>query len=179
MILVIILLKYKNRLRESKLEKELIQSKKEELNLKLESKNKALIAKAMQEIHRSELIQEILEDLKEIKIKAVKKETESAINFIQKRLEKDTNSNIWEEFELSFDQVHETFYNNLQEKHPVLTSKDRRLCALLVLDLSSKEIAQITGQDYKSVENARTRLRKKLDLTNTKSDLTAYLNSLK
>ena len=179
LLIFILLIKYKNKLRQSKLENELVKAKKEELDIRLELKNKVLIAKAMKEINRTEFIQDILTDLKEIKIKAVKKETQQAISFIQKRLEKDSDSNIWEEFELSFEQVHERFYNNLDEKHPELTSKDKRLCALLVLNLTSKEIAQITGQDYKSVENSRTRLRKKLELTNTKTDLISYLNDLK
>lgn len=179
LLLMIILIKFKSKLIESKLKNDLIESKKEKLNIELESKNKVLIAKAMKEIHRTELTQAILEDLKEIKVKAVKRETQTALSIIQKRIENDANSNVWEEFEISFEQVHETFYNNLGKMHPSLTSKDKRLCALLVLNLTSKEISQITGQDFKSVENSRTRLRKKLDLTNTKADLTSYLDELK
>ena len=176
-VLLFILARYKTRLSKVQLEKKLIEAKRKELNANLELKNNVLIAKAMVEIHRTEIIQGILEDLKEIKLKAVKKETQHAIDYISKRLEKDTNSNIWKEFELSFEQVHEMFYQNLNKKHPDLTSNDRRLCALLKLNLTSKEISHITGQSFKSVENARTRLRKKLNLTNTKTDLTVYLNS--
>ncbi|MCK5856071.1 MAG: hypothetical protein KAG64_01200 [Bacteroidales bacterium] len=178
-VLIILLTKNKSRLQKSKLEKKLIEAKRDELNQDLESKKGILIAKAMKEIHRTEFIQDILIDLKEIKLKAVKKETQQAIEIIQKRLEKGTSNNIWEEFELSLEQVHKRFFSNLTEKHPTLTSKDKRLCALLVLNLTSKEIAQITGQDFKTVENARTRLRKKLNLTNTKTDLIVYLNELK
>jgi DNA-binding CsgD family transcriptional regulator len=130
----------------------------------------------MIEMHRTEIIEDILNDLKEIKLKAAKKETQNAIDYIVKRLKRDTSSNVWEEFELRFEQVHESFYNNLTEKHPDLTSRDKRLCALLKLNLTSKEISQITGQSSKSVENARTRLRKKLDITNSNADLSAYLS---
>ncbi len=178
LVLIIFLIRYKTRLSKVQLEKKLIEAKRKELNANLELKNNMLIAKAMTEIHRTEIIQGILEDLKEIKLKAVKKETQQAIDFISKRLEKDANANIWKEFEVSFEQVHESFYKNLNKKHPDLTSNDRRLCALLKLNLTSKEIAQISGQSFKSVENARTRLRKKLGLTNTKTDLVVYLNTL-
>ncbi|MCK5846385.1 MAG: hypothetical protein KAG84_03030 [Bacteroidales bacterium] len=179
LVLIILLSRNKSRLQKSKLERKLIEAKRDELNQDLESKKGILIAKAMKEIHRTEFIQDILIDLKEIKLKAVKKETQQAIEIIQKRLEKGSSNNMWEEFELSLEQVHERFFSNLSEKHPALTSKDKRLCALLVLNLTSKEIAQITGQDFKTVENARTRLRKKLNLTNTKTDLIIYLNELK
>lgn len=178
LVLIMILFRYKSKFAKLELEKQLIEAKRKELNAHLELKNKVLIAKAMTEIHRTEITQAILEDLKEIKLKAVKKETQNAIDYISQRLEKDTTTNIWKEFELSFEQVHETFYKNLNLRHPDLTSSDRRLCALLKLNLTSKEISQITGQSFKSVENARTRLRKKLGLTNTKTDFVVYLNSL-
>lgn len=177
LILFIMLIKYRNKLINAQFEKKLVDANRNELNASLELKNKVLIAKAMTEIHRTEIIQGILEDLKHLKLKAVKKETQLAIDYILKRLEKNTDSSIWNEFEISFEQVHESFYKNLNNLHPDLTSKDRRLCALLILNLTSKEISQITGQSFKSVENARTRLRKKLKLTNTKTDLTTYLNS--
>ncbi len=177
LIVTILLVKYRNKLKNTQLENELILTKRKELNASLEIKNNELIGKAMTEIHRTEIIDEILLELKNIKRKAVKKETQQAIDYIVKRLERDTNSDIWKEFEVRFEQVHESFYKNLILKHPDLTSKDKRLCALLKLDLTSKEIAQITGQSFKSVENARTRLRKKLEITNLKTDLSTYLSS--
>ena len=177
LILTVLLVKYKTKIKNIQLEKELMLAKRKELDASLEIKNNELIGKAMTEIHRTEIIDEILLELKNVKRKAVKKETQQAIDYIVKRLEKDTNSDIWKEFEVRFEQVHESFYKNLIIKHSDLTSKDKRLCALLKLDLTSKEIAQITGQSFKSVENARTRLRKKLEITNLKTDLSTYLSS--
>ncbi len=178
LILIIILVKYKNKLSKVQLEKELVEAKRQELLAKLELKNRSLISKAMTEIHRTEIIQSIINDLKRVKLKAVKKETERDIDRIINRLSKDMNNNVWNEFEISFAKVHERFIRNLNKKHPNLTSKDRRLCSLLLLNLTTKEIALIFGQSVKSVENARTRLRKKLGLTNAKIDLTTYLNSI-
>ncbi|PVW17291.1 tetratricopeptide repeat protein [Marixanthomonas spongiae] len=177
LLLGILLVRFRNKLRNTKLEKQLVEAKQKELDSNLQLKNKELIGKAMVEIHRTEIIEEILQDLKEVKRKAAKKETQKAIDYIAKRLKRDTNSNIWKEFEMRFEQVHESFYKNLSEKHPDLTSKDKRLCALLKLNLTSKEIAQITGQSSKSIENARTRLRKKLDITHSDVELSAYLSS--
>lgn len=178
LVLIILLIKYKNKITKSQLEKKLLEAEQVELRQNLESKNKTLIGKAMAEMHRTDIINSILNDLKQIKRKAVKKETQQAIDYILKSLQRDLHSNIWEEFEVSFEQVHESFTNALHIKHPELTSKDRRLCSLLYLDLTSKEIALITGQSFKSVENARTRLRKKLNLTNEKVSLANYMNSL-
>jgi len=174
----LLLIRFRNKLKNAELEKQLVTAKQKELNSNLQLKNKELIGKAMVEIHRTEIIEEILQDLKEVKRKAAKKETQNAIDFIAKRLKRGTSNDIWKEFELRFEQVHESFYQNLLAKHPDITSRDKRLCALLKLSLTSKEIAQITGQTAKTVENARTRLRKKLGLTNSQADLSHYLSSL-
>lgn len=179
LILIILLIKYRNTYIKNQLEKELLNSNMQALNQSLEAKKKVLIGKAMAEIHRTDNINEILTDLKQIKLKTVNKEMQHAIDIVLKRLEKDLNTDIWKEFEISFEQVHKSFFDKLTVDYPLLTPKDRRLCALLYLDLTTKEISQITGQSFKSIENARTRLRKKFDLTNEKVNLSTYLNTLK
>jgi len=69
------------------------------------------------------------------------------------------------------------FYKNLEKKYPVLSEKEKRLCALLRLHLSSKEIASILGISYKSVEVNRYRLRKKMNLKKEEK-LTDIINNL-
>lgn len=177
--LIILLIRYRNRNIKNQLEKEKLKAKEQELKQSLEAKNMVLVGKAMSEIHRTDNINEILTDLKKIKLKTVNKELQQAIDIVLKRLEKDLNTDIWKEFEISFEQVHKSFFDKLSTDYPDLTPKDRRLCALLYLDLTTKEISQITGQSFKSIENARTRLRKKFDLTNEKVNLSTYLNSFK
>ena len=149
-----LLFRYRNKLRNTKLETELALANQNRLDMELELKRKELIAKAMMEMHQTEMIREILEDLKDIKLKTDKKEVRTAIDYVANRLKRDSNSNLWEEFQLRFEQVHESFYQNLVSRHPDLSPKDKRLCALLKLNLTSKEIAQLTGQSSKSVENA-------------------------
>ncbi|ESU20345.1 hypothetical protein FEDK69T_28620 [Flavobacterium enshiense DK69] len=178
MILFILLIKYRNRLTNAQLEKDLFEAKKNELDANLELKNKELITNSMMEIQRAEIIEQIIDDLRELKLQSQKKETLQTIDTIIKQLGKRDNNSLWEEFELHYGHVNESFYNILNEKHPELTYRDKRLCALLKLNLTTKEIAQITGQSIKSLENARTRLRKKLNLTNTNLDLVTYLVNL-
>ncbi|MEL1253627.1 hypothetical protein AAEO57_07570 [Flavobacterium sp. DGU38] len=179
LVLILLLIRYRNRNIINQLEKEKLKAKEQELKQSLEAKNMVLVGKAMAEIHRTDNINEILTDLKKIKLKTVNKEMHLAIDIVLKRLEKDLNTDIWKEFEISFEQVHKSFFDKLIIDYPTLTPKERRLCALLYLDLTTKEISQITGQSFKSIENARTRLRKKFDLTNEKVNLSTYLNSFK
>lgn len=177
LILGWVLYRYHNKLKRTELEKQLATAKQLELNSNLELKNKELIGKAMVELHRAEIIEDILMDLKNLKLKADNREVQSTIDNITKRLKVDTSSNIWAEFEVRFEKVHESFYKNLILAHPDLTPRDKRLCALLKLNLTTKEVAQITGQPSKSIENSRTRLRKKLEITNFQTDLSTYLSN--
>lgn len=177
LILIILLIKYRNKNIKNQLEQEKLKTKMQDLKENLKAKNMVLIGKAMSEIHRTDSINEILTDLKQIKLKTISKEMQQAIDIVLKRLEKNLNTDIWKEFEISFEQVHQSFFDKLKNDYPSLTPKDRRLCALLYLDLTTKEISQITGQSFKAIENARTRLRKKFDLTNEKVNLSTHLNT--
>jgi DNA-binding CsgD family transcriptional regulator len=66
----------------------------------------------------------------------------------------------------------------LNEKFPDLSPSERRLCAFLKLDMTTKEISAITHQNAKSIDVARTRLRKKLNLTGTDHNLITFLAHL-
>ena len=69
-------------------------------------------------------------------------------------------------------------YRNLNEKFPNLTENEKKLCALLRLDMNTKDIASITRQNPSSIEVARTRLRKKLNISNTDISLNNFLAKL-
>lgn len=82
-----------------------------------------------------------------------------------------------EEFEIQVDQACDGFYKKLEKRYPELTSQERRLAALLRLNLSSKEISGILNISPKSVDQGRYRLRKKMALKKKKS-LAMYLNQM-
>lgn len=92
-------------------------------------------------------------------------------------LEQHQNKDIWDEFEIRFSQVNSKFYEALAEQFPLLTSNERRLAALVFLNFSTKEIARITKQTYRSVLVAKSRLRKKLNLLQDE-DLTTFLTKM-
>lgn len=80
------------------------------------------------------------------------------------------------EFNANIESLNDSFFLKLGEKFPKLTKNDKRLCALLRLNLSSKEIASIQNISPNSVDVNRYRLRKKLDIT-TDEDLSNFLNA--
>ncbi|MDA3816845.1 MAG: hypothetical protein PF486_05665, partial [Prolixibacteraceae bacterium] len=63
-----------------------------------------------------------------------------------------------------FNKVHPDFSNNLLNAYPGITPEELKLSYLLRLNMSSKDIAEITNKEIHSIDIARYRLRKKLNL---------------
>jgi len=76
---------------------------------------------------------------------------------------------------MRFQNVHQEFYQNLQNKFPDLSPSEIKHAAFLRLNMTTKEIAAITSQSAKSLETARYRLRKKLGITNQEVNLVNFL----
>ena len=142
----------------------------------LETKNKELATGVMYTIEKNKVLSELTTELLDIERKAVKDETRDAIHKISKKIKESVDSKAWEEFELRFNQVHKEFYDTLAKMHPELSLNEKRLCAFLRLDMSSKEISKITGQSLSAIEMARIRLRKKLGISNTNTNLNNFLS---
>ena len=81
------------------------------------------------------------------------------------------------EFETRFEQVHEAFFVQLNSRFPDLTPNDRRICAFLKLNMSTKDIALLTNRSPRSIESARYRLKKKLGL-GAEDDILNFLQSI-
>lgn len=73
------------------------------------------------------------------------------------------------EMELLVDKVSSDFIFKLSQKYPNLTKNEQRLASLLRIGLSSKEIATITSSQPKTIDMARYRLRKKMNLDSEES----------
>ncbi len=149
---------------------------KQKLEMELDSKNKEFATNVLYLMKKNELLSEISERLIQVEKEAVKDETKSALHKIGLELKRTKEKDIWEEFELRFTQVHTHFYKNLTKQFPDLTSNDLRICAFLKLNMSSKEISEITGQRVATLESARSRIRKKLDISKTQVDLVTFLS---
>ncbi len=125
----------------------------------LDFKNKELTSSALQLIQKDELIN----DIKNVLTSSDKIEGRQ-INQILTKIKMNKGYD-WKEFNARFASVNESFYATLKEKYPKLTQRDHRLCALIKLNFTSKEIAQLLGISVDSVNTSRYRLRKKMSLT--------------
>lgn len=71
----------------------------------------------------------------------------------------------WEYFRQLFEKVHGGFLHRLKEKIPGLTPAETRFMVLSKLDLNNKEMAAMLGIGTDAIRQYRSRLRKKLNLS--------------
>nr|WP_321452252.1 tetratricopeptide repeat protein [uncultured Carboxylicivirga sp.] len=147
------------------------------LELEIDTKNRELTTNVMYLVQKNELINNVAKSLLNLK-KNLKQENQRSIQEVIYNLNAESDNEIWNEFEYRFQMVHTDFYKKLRYRHSDITPSEERLAALLRLNLSSKEISTITHQTVRSVEVARGRLRKKLNLTGTDINLVSYLSDL-
>lgn len=175
-ILILLFLNQRNKNEKLKLKEKNLILEKIKLNQSLEYKKKELVTNIMYLMDKNEFIASISKKLIELKPEA-KKNNKLIIQQMVNEIKINYSAKIWEEFEVRFKEVHTDFYNRLYEKHPDLTPNEVKVCAFLRLNMSTKEISAITHQSLNSLNMARFRLRKKLDIDRGEN-LISYLNNL-
>jgi tetratricopeptide (TPR) repeat protein len=130
---------------------------------KIETKQRELTLKAMHISQQGHILSNVKDQLENVKKEnpGSKVTIQSLLSNINQQL----NQNAFKDFEKYFIEVHPKFYDTLKLIYPTLTQNELRVCALLRLNLNSKQIADITGKTNRSVENTRTLIRRKMGLT--------------
>ena len=149
----------------------------EKLQNDIEFKTRQLAGHALNMMQKNKLLQSISTDIKTRLNSAGCTDKEAMKNILRNvqqglNLDKD-----WDLFKIYFEQINERFFDKLKEVNPALTGNDFRLCALIKLNLSIKEMASVLNISPDSLKNARYRLKKKLHLSSDES-LSVFINSL-
>jgi tetratricopeptide (TPR) repeat protein len=160
-----------------RLEGEKLESERTILQESLASKDRELTANALFLLKKNELIAHIVDRLLKAK-STFRQENQKIVQDIVHDLQASQDEHNWKEFEAHFTRVHSTFYQTLQERFPSLTPNERKLCAFLRLNMSTKDISAITQQSLNSITVARSRLRKKLQIDGEDVQLIDLLQSI-
>ncbi|MEG1762379.1 MAG: tetratricopeptide repeat protein [Bacteroidales bacterium] len=143
-----------------------IEEIKTKLEQELNSKNKELASNALLLLKFNELSSTLTTKVKALKVNfALKGKEKLLLSEMESILKDFVPIQSWNEFKVYFEQVDGGFFKHLEQSYPNLTPNEQRLCALIRLNLNTKEIASLTNRSFKSVEMAKLRLRKKLALT--------------
>jgi hypothetical protein len=124
--------------------------------------------------HKSEFLSGLLTELQLLNQKLDNAEQQESLKIILASLKSQVQPKRWDDFQQQYMESHKEFFKKLNEIHPGLTAGDHRLCAMLRMNLSIKEIAELTLQNPRAVEMSRHRLRHKFGIER-EENLTAYL----
>jgi DNA-binding CsgD family transcriptional regulator len=161
-----------------KLEKEIEKLKNDKLQIKIQAKDKELVTNSLQVVKKNKILNGIIHKLKEINTTTLDEETKFQFTKLNKSILKEVNADkSWKDLEKHIKNVHFEFLKRLKEKHPAISPRELDLSTYLLMNMSTKEIAEIMNISVGGVELARYRLRKKLDL-NKKENLIGYLMSI-
>lgn len=145
----------------TKLKKELAEKEKVYFQNEVLLKEKDLEILALKIIEKNNFLKDLQGDLNNLKqendpkvIQNLKHDINYNLNLDKERLE----------FEQQIDQLQKSFTQKLEASHPNLTKMEKRLCSLLLMDLSTKEMAVVMNISEDSIKKNKYRLRKKLDL---------------
>ena len=151
-------------------EKEWIKLKNQQLEDQLQLKNKELANAALNIVYKNEMLNNLHDELKQLKDADGNKLSSDELKKINKLIEDAHNDDRdWHIFERSFNESHENFFKKLKQEFPDLVPNDLKLCAYLRLNMSSKEIASLLNISTRGVEIRRYRLRKKLGIPTDKN----------
>lgn len=176
LLLFIVYLIQRIKLKQKDLREKSLNLEKRQLQNELIFRDKELFSKALYLAEKNELINDITRRLG--KFISDPRGGVGQVKDIIKDLRFNSNIQTWEEFEHTFLKVHPDFFNTLVNRFPDLSPNERRLCAFLRLNLSTKDISNITHQSPHTLTVARTRLRKKLGIANTGENLSSFLSQL-
>lgn len=160
------------------LEKEIEKLKNDKLQIKILAKDKELVNNSLQVVKKNKILNGIIHKLKEIDVEALDDSTKFQVSKLNKSIVKEVNTDkSWKDLEKHIKNVHFEFLKRLKEKYPTISPRELDLATYLLMNMSTKEIAEIMNISTGGVELARYRLRKKLGL-NKKENLIGFLMSI-
>ncbi|MFX0556903.1 tetratricopeptide repeat protein [Maribacter sp. CXY002] len=142
----------------------------------IEHKQKELTSQTLHLVQKNTFIQELKENLENIKNSPEKFKME--FRRIAMLLKKENASDKdWEVFKTYFADVHNDFDQKLKTIYPDISEKEIRLAAFLRMNLTTKEIAVTLNVLPDSIRKSKFRLKKKLGLDKD-TELGTFLDSL-
>ncbi|MFQ3212731.1 MAG: hypothetical protein ACI9C9_000257, partial [Marivirga sp.] len=144
---------------------EINQLKNEKLVDDIRHKKSQLASTTMHLIDRNDFINSIQKSLNEMIAESETLKVRPKLRRIVSDIERNkTEKQDWSQFELLFNEVNDDFTKKIKANFPKITSLEARLCIYLRMNLSTKEIANLSHVTPRAIEMSRYRLRKKLNL---------------
>jgi hypothetical protein len=149
----------------------------ENLTQQLELKAKELTSYTLHVIRKNKLLESLQAQLEEM-VREEKRDQKKQIKQLSLQISEGlSDDQHWEEFRGIFEQVHQSFFDRLQQQSEALTSNDLRLIALIKMNMTQADISTLLGVSPDSLRVMRHRIRKKLNLP-PGENLSAFIQTI-
>jgi DNA-binding CsgD family transcriptional regulator len=135
-------------------------TQKEKLKLELAQQQKELSDAALEIVRSNNAYESLMQDIEHIG-KTVKGDNRRQLKQLIISQKMHSQEDSWRQFNMQFEKMNSGFYDAILEIEPSLTDSEKKICALMALGLSNKEISAVTFQSIKSIYTYKNRLRKK------------------
>ena len=124
--------------------------------------NKKLLTYTLRLNQKKKVLEQIYEYVSSLPPEVLRKdEIRKVIRIIEGQLRFE---NEWENFETYFNAIKPEFIRGLKQNYPDLSQHELKLCSLISMNISAKNLALVLNVSKESVNTARYRLRQKLGL---------------
>lgn len=146
-------------------EQKIQQMKSRMLEAELQNKNNELTLQTSALVKRNQAVQKLLDELEQQKETLGDRYPNKLYTRMKNLMEESLNDQAdWLLFETHFNSAHQNFIDRLRQQYSDITTGDLRICCLLRMNLSTKEIASLLNVSVRAIELRRYRLRKRLSL---------------
>lgn len=122
------------------------------------------------------LIKEVIEKINRTISETRVARTKNSLQEINAMLEQFTDGRTLKEIENYVPGFNSDLYRKLIKDFPNLTPNESRICVLVAMNMTTKQISDITSQSVDAINMSRTRLRRKLGITGKNVGLQEFLN---
>lgn len=163
LIALLIILLFRNRVKQKEQQKKFIELELSSVQLERERDQLALNAFTKDLMQKNKSIKELSEKLKKTEEEILEMKNAKSDELEQLSELKILTDDDWKRFKILFEKVHPNFFNKLVNSSVKYTKGEKRLMALIKLDMENNEIADTLGISNESVSKSRSRLKKKLE----------------
>lgn len=157
-----------------RLENDLLEQKSNVQQLEVQLKQQEMMYQSIKQADLIQINKSIRERLNPFSIKIQKKKDQEDFEKLLDEISSSANMSSLNDFDSIFKQMHGDFYEKLLLNAPDLTPAELQMCALLRINLSSKEIARLMNLSKATIDLTRHYIRQKLNLDSSQN-LTSYL----
>lgn len=153
--------------------------KNQQISCELDSKNRELMSNILLITEKNNALKQILESTEQ-KLQQHKIPYQEGNQLVFQLKSLLNESNEWIFFKQHFESVHPQFFRKLKETCPYLSENELRICAIIRIGMSNKEIAKMIGIEAKTIFTIRYRIRKKIfkQEASSESSLEDFLRSI-